>query len=112
MEIYLISAQLIISLSVFYVWTFRNHNVVKEFIQFNLSDLTRSLVGAIKIALSTILILGIWFPNLVFISSIIMGLFMIAAQLFHIKIKNPLTKHLPSFFLLILCAFTALGSFL
>jgi hypothetical protein len=41
-----------------------------------------------------------------------MGLFMIAAQLFHIKIKNPLTKHLPSFFLLILCAFTALGSFL
>lgn len=37
-------------------------------------------------------------------------LFMISAQYFHFKIKNPLIKHLPSLILLILCAVIALKS--
>jgi hypothetical protein len=39
-----------------------------------------------------------------------MGLFMLAAQYFHLKIKNPFIKHLPSLILLILCVFIALVS--
>jgi len=97
--------QIAISLSVAFVWTFRYDNVVKEFKQFGLSDLTRNLVGVSKIAASTILVVGIWYPQLVLGGAAAMGLFMVAAQFFHFKISNPFIKHLPSLILLILCAF-------
>ena len=103
-------AQMVLALSVAYVWIFRYDNVVKEFKQFGLNDLTRNFVGASKIALATLLVAGIWYPSLVQIPSVLMGLFMISAQYFHFKIKNPLIKHLPSLILLILCAVIALGS--
>jgi len=110
MENFLGVLQIVLGLSVFYVWTFRYDNVVKEFKQFELSDLTRNLVGASKIALATLLIAGIWYPSLVPIPSMIMGLFMIAAQYFHFKIKNPFIKHLPSLILLILSVIIAIVS--
>jgi len=103
-------AQMILALSVAYVWIFRYDNVVKEFRQFGLNDLTRNFVGASKIALATLLVVGIWYPSLVQIPSVLMGLFMISAQYFHFKIKNQLIKHLPSLILLILCAVIALKS--
>jgi hypothetical protein len=103
-------AQLVLALSVVYVWIFRYHNVVKEFIQFGLNDTTRNFVGVSKIALSTLIVAGIWYPALVQIPAVLMGLFMIAAQYFHFKIKNPFIKHLPSLILLILCAFIAIES--
>ena len=105
-------AQIILAFSVAYVWIFRYHNVLKEFKQFGLSDLTRNLVGATKISLATLLVVGIWYSSLVFIPSVLMGLFMIAAQYFHFKTRNPFIKHLPSLILLILCAFLTLQSIL
>ena len=102
--------QMTVAISVAYVWIFRFHNVIKEFKQFGLSDLTRNLIGAIKISLATLLVVGIWNSTLVIIPSILMGLLMIGAQYFHFKIKNPFIKHLPSLILLILCAFLALES--
>lgn len=104
--------QLTLAISVVYVWVFRFHNVVEEFKKFGLSDLTRNFVGAAKISLATLLVVGIWHPSLVFIPSILMGLFMIAAQCFHLKIKSRFIKHLPSLILLVLCAFLALESIL
>lgn len=103
-------AQIIVAISVLFVWTFRFHNVIKEFEQFGLSDLTRNLVGATKISLATLLVVGIWYPSLVLIPSILMGLLMISAQYFHFKISNPFIKHLPSLILLILCAVIAYSS--
>lgn len=110
MKIILSLAQIVLALSVAYVWIFRFDNVLKEFKQFGLSDLTRNFVGVSKIALATLLIAGIWYSSLTQIPSVLMGLFMIAAQYFHFKIKNPFIKHLPSLILLILCAVIALGS--
>lgn len=110
MEKYLSFVQMVVALSVAYVWIFRYDNVVKEFKQFGLSDLTRNFVGVSKIALATLLIVGIWYSSLVQIPAIIMGVFMLAAQYFHFKIKNPFIKHLPSLILLILCAIIAIGS--
>ncbi|MFT4612828.1 MAG: hypothetical protein ACI9O4_001109 [Chitinophagales bacterium] len=103
-------SQIIVTISVVYVWTFRFHNVVKEFEQFGLSDLTRNIVGATKISLATLLILGIWYSSLVLIPSILMGLLMLGAQYFHFKISNPFIKHLPSLILLALCTFIAYSS--
>lgn len=101
---------IIVAASVYYVWIFRYFNVIKEFNQFGLSDVTRNFVGASKISLAALFLVGIWYPNFIAIPSIFMGLFMIGAQYFHFKIKNPFIKHLPSLILLILCTFLATTS--
>ncbi|MDC1194252.1 MAG: DoxX family protein [Crocinitomicaceae bacterium] len=108
MEEFTILVQIALSISVFYVWIFRFHNVIIDFKNFELSDVTRSFVGASKIALSTLIFAGIWFPPLVFVPSILLGLFMVSAQYFHAKISNPFIKRLPSLILLALCVFLAL----
>ncbi|WP_426062895.1 DoxX family protein [Flavobacterium sp. DSP2-3-1] len=108
MNTYSIIAQLVIALSVGYVWIFRFDNIVKEFKQYGLSDLTRNIVGASKIVLATLLITGIWYPELVFIPALLMAFLMASAQFFHFKAKNPWSKHFPSLFLLALSLFVAL----
>jgi hypothetical protein len=105
MENYIIAAQIIISVSVGYVWIFRLDNINTEFKQYGLGNLIRNLVGATKIILATLLITGIWHPTLVLIPAVIMGLLMVAAQFFHFKVNNSFIKHLPSLFLLALCIF-------
>lgn len=107
---YITLSQIVVAVSVIYVWIFRFHNIITEFKQFGLNDLTRSFIGATKIALSTLLIVGVWFPELVLIPAFIMGLIMIAAQYFHFKVSNPFIKHLPSLLLLILCVLITLSS--
>jgi hypothetical protein len=104
---YSIIAQVIVALSIGYVWIFRFDNIVKEFKQYGLSDLTRNLVGAAKIALSTLLVAGIWYPDLVLIPALLIAFLMLAAQYFHFKVGNPWQKHMPSLLLLILCLFIA-----
>ena len=110
MKEFVILAQVVVAISVYFVWIFRFHNVLKEFEEFGLSDVVRNFVGASKISIAALLIVGVWQSSYVFISSILMGLFMIAAQYFHFKVKNPFIKHLPSLVLLILCACIALQS--
>ena len=100
-------AQLIVAISIVIVWVFRFDNIVKEFKQYGLSDLTRTMVGAAKIVLSTLLVAGIWYPDLVLIPALLIAFLMAAAQYFHFKVGNPWQKHVPSLFLLILCLFIA-----
>jgi hypothetical protein len=102
--------QLVVAGSVYFVWTFRFFNVVKEFNQFGLSDTTRSFVGAAKCSLAALLIVGIWHVELIAFSSAFMGFFMIGAQYFHFKANNQLIKRLPSLLLLLLCAFLLVTS--
>jgi len=107
----LIISQLIVAISVLFVWVFRFHNVEKEFKQFGLSITIRSAVGASKIALATLLLVGLCQPCYVFYSAILMGFFMLSAQYFHFKLNNPLQQRIPSFIFLSLCVFIALQSY-
>lgn len=100
-------AQAIVALSIVIVWVFRFDNIVKEFKQYGLSDLTRTIVGSTKIVLATLLVAGIWYPSLVLIPALIMAFLMISAQYFHFKVKNSFQKRLPSMLLLLLCLFIA-----
>tara|TARA_B100000497_G_C7555715_1_gene335561 strand:- start:440 stop:784 length:345 start_codon:yes stop_codon:yes gene_type:complete len=100
-------AQLVIALSIIIVWVFRYDNIVTEFQQYGLSDLVRNIVGASKITLATILALGVWYDVPVLIASLGMAFLMICAQGFHVKVKNPLKKYVPSAFLLLLSLFIA-----
>ena len=71
MENLSILAQLIVSISVIIVWVFRRDNISIEFKQYGLSNLLQNIVGAVKISLATILILGIWHEELLTISSLL-----------------------------------------
>lgn len=111
MENLLIILQLSVALSVAFVWIFRMHNVIREFQEFGLSEVTRSFVGFSKTALATLLVVGIWFPSVVLISAILMGLFMLGAQYFHFSVKNPFIRRLPSLILLVMCVAIAALSY-
>jgi len=100
-------AQIVIALSICFVWIVRYDNIVREFKQYGIPDLLRNLVGASKIALSTLLIAGIWYPKLVLIPALLMAFLMLCAQAAHVKVKNPLLKFVPSALLLILSLFVA-----
>ncbi len=102
-----IIAQILVALAILIIWVFRFYNVEKEFRSYGLSDLTRNMVGAAKIALSTLLIAGIWYQDLLFASSLAMASLMLAAQYFHFKAKHPWLYFVLSFILLVLCLFIA-----
>ncbi|MGM0392395.1 MAG: DoxX family protein [Bacteroidota bacterium] len=110
MENITVIAQLVVALSVAYVWIFRFENIVKEFKQYGLSNLTRTMVGAAKLVLATLLVVGIWYSELVLIPAILMGVLMVAAQYFHFKAGNPWKKRLPSLVLLLLSTYIALAA--
>lgn len=102
-----VAAQLVIALSVVVVWVFRFDNIVKEFKQYGLPDIVRTMVGAAKIALATLLVAGIWYPGLVLVPALLMAFLMLCAQLAHIKVRNPWHKYVPSLVLLLLSLFVA-----
>ncbi len=106
----IIGLQILVSLSVYYVWTFRMDNIIKEFNQFGLSTSVRNIVGTSKISLATLILVGIWFPSLVAYASLLMGFFMLSAQYFHFKNASPWVKRLPSLFFLMACLTIALAS--
>ena len=70
MEQIIILAQLTVSISVIVVWVFRRDNIDLEFQLYELSNLTKNIIGALKISLATMLILGIWYTELLLISSL------------------------------------------
>lgn len=107
MHTIVVLAQLVIALSVVVVWVFRFDNIVREFKQYGLSDLVRTMVGAAKIALATLLVAGIWYPGLVLVPALLMAFLMLCAQLAHIKVRNPWHKYVPSLVLLLLSLFVA-----
>jgi len=108
MDQIVIASQIIVAVSVIFVWVFRFENIVTEFKHYGLSDLIRSMVGATKISMATLLLAGVWFPSLVLYPAVIMAFLMICAQYFHFKVKNPWSKHVPSLVLLILSLVIAL----
>ncbi len=110
MENIIYALQLIVGISVCYVWIFRFHNVLIEFEKFELSDETRNFVGVSKVIISTLLVTGIWYQDLVLIPAILMALFMAAAQYFHFKIRDPFIKYVPSLIFLILSIVIALNA--
>lgn len=106
---YSVIAQIIVALGVGFVWVFRLDNIIKEFKEYGINDQTRTFVGASKIILATLLVVGIWYPTvwLVLIPALLMAFLMLSAQYFHFKAKNPFIKRVPSLLLLLLCLFIA-----
>ena len=111
MELISLLFQIVVAVSVLIVWVFRYHNVIAEFEQFGFSDVFRNFVGASKIAISTLLLTGICYADLTPYAAIGMAVFMLAAQLSHLRVKNPFLKRLPSLVFLLMSVFVALFHF-
>ena len=99
--------QLIVAVSVLYIWIFRYDNIVVEFKHYGYSDLVRNFVGASKISISALLIMGVWYSEVTIYTSLSMAFFMLCAQLSHLKVKNPFIKFIPSLIFLIMSLFVA-----
>ncbi len=102
--------QIVIAISIIFVWVFRWENIVKEFKHFNLSKSIRNTVGIIKVALSILLITSIWYPKNLSLIALSIALLMLCAQYNHWKVKNPPLKYIPSFSLFILSIFVVSSS--
>jgi tellurite resistance protein TehA-like permease len=96
-----------LAISVYYVWIFRYHNVLSEFSQFGYSDLFRNFVGAAKISLSALLIMGVFYDGVTLFAALGMAIFMLGAQVTHLRVKNPLKQRIPSLILLLISLFIA-----
>jgi hypothetical protein len=107
MFLYAQIAQVAIAISIVFVWIVRFDNVAGEFIEYGLPVMVRSLVGATKIALSTLLVAGLWYPSLVLVPALAMAGLMVCAQIAHFRVKHRPRKFLPSLALLILSLFVA-----
>lgn len=107
MHMLTIAAQVVIALSVYFVWVLHFQNVANEFHEYHLSDLTRNAVGALKMSLSALLLVGIWYPSLVLVPALIMAFLMAAAQFFHARVSHTWIRFAPSLVLLLLSLFVA-----
>ncbi len=110
--------QIVIALGIINVWLIRQgqptpwrpdgaRNMVEEFHQYGLPDWMRKLVGAAKLTLAALLIIGIWSPPLAKGASIAMALLMAGAIGAHLQVRDPLKKSLPAFCMLLLSLFVA-----
>ena len=107
MHVLAICAQVFIACSIALVWVVRFPNVVAEFHEYGLSDFMRTLVGAMKISLATLLIAGIWYPAMVKVPALLMACLMVCALAAHLKVHHAWRKYVPSAFLLVLSLFVA-----
>lgn len=102
MKVLIAAAQIVIAVSVYFVWVTRLPNVEREFREYGLSDLVRNAVGAAKMSAAAFLLAGLWYPGLVLPAAVVMAGFMACAQVFHFRVRHPVSKYLASFVLLLL----------
>ena len=105
--------QVVVSLGLLNVWlvrartptAFRGNSaqsLKEEFAAYGLPDWTFYAVGAAKIGAAILLIAGIWFPPVIRPAALVVSALMIGALGMHAKVKDPLTKSLPAFLVLLM----------
>jgi len=107
MHLLALCAQGIIACAIAFVWIVRLPQVSAEFHEYGLSDLVRTLVGAAKIVLATLLVVAIWYPALALIPALLMACLMVCAVVAHVKVHHAWRKSVPAGLLLVLSLFVA-----
>lgn len=113
--------QIVIGLGILNVWLLRFRketpfrggnakNMREEFAVYGLPSWVLNAVGFLKIALSILLILGVWVPKFTVPAAVGLGVLMLGAVLMHVKVRDPIGKALPALNLLVLCLIVAASS--
>jgi DoxX-like family len=95
-------AQVLIAASVLFVWIVRLENVEREFVEYGIPPLLRNAVGAAKISLATLLLAGLRYPDLTFISAMLMALLMLCALIAHWRVRHAWRRSVPALLLMLL----------
>lgn len=98
----MILLQALVAASIFFVWVVRYNNIIQELKQYGVPDWLRDLVGILKLTFALLLLLGIQRASLAVIGSFGIAGLMASAFAMHLRVKNPVSKMLPSLTLLLL----------
>ena len=115
METVVVALQIIIALVIFAVWIFRPslntnyragnaENIFEEFAVYGLPKWSVYAIGATKLTLAFMLVIGIWYDQLVQFAVMAMGILMAGAVICHLKTKDdPLSRAMPASLMLAMC---------
>lgn len=118
METITIALQIIIALGIFNVWILRfdkasswrggdAKNMKEEFKVYGLPSWFVGVVGFLKVLFALMLIVGLWLPSIVQPAAIGIAVLMLGAIIMHVKVKDPITKSLPAFSLMLISGIVA-----
>jgi len=85
-------------------------NMKEEFEVYGLPEWFMRVVGVMKIAFATLLIVGVWIPSVTLSAAAEIVALMTGAVVMHIKVKDPIRKALPALSLLGLSIFVAIAA--
>jgi hypothetical protein len=113
MSLLLIILRIIASLTIYNVWFIRSHRTTvyrggnartlkQEFTAYGLPVWMMYLVGTIKVAAATGLLLSIWYPVLMTYSAFILLLMMFGAISMHLKINDSFKQTMPALIMFII----------
>jgi hypothetical protein len=113
--IYLIIAlQIFVAFSVLNTWLLRYNQpskwragnagtILEEFEVFGLPDWSCYAIGTIKVLLSILLVMAVWYPELKQLAALGLAITLLGAVVLHIKAGDPFIKSLPAAFFFVLC---------
>ncbi len=119
MDYLLIALKLIVALGILNVWLLRSGKATafrgndartlrEEFAVYGLPFPVFCLIGILKVTFALALLASIWIPGVAQPAAIGMGTLMLGAFVMHLKVKDPLSKALPSLAVLAMCIAIAL----
>ena len=122
MEYVLIALQLIVGLSLINVWLIQPKKstpyrggdattITEEFQVYGLPAWSVYVIGAIKVLLGILLIVGIWYPMLRFPAAIGLAFLLAGSVTMHFKIGDPLIKSFPAALFMTMCLVIAYFSY-
>ena len=119
MDYLLIALKLIVALGILNTWLLRSGKATpyrgkdaktmrEEFAVYGLPFPFFCLIGILKVGLALALLASLWIPGVAPKAAIGMGVLMLGALVMHLKVKDPISKALPSLAVLAMCIAIAL----
>jgi hypothetical protein len=117
--ILLIALKAIVGLGILNVWLLRSSKATAyrggaartlsdEFATYGLPAWSFRVIGVLKVGLAAALLFSIWDQRATQPAAIGLGVLMLGAFVMHLKVKDPISKALPSLAVLAMCAAIAL----
>ncbi len=75
-------------------------NLKEEFAAYGLPEWLYYLVGFLKIGSAVALIFGLWNYQIALVGAFLVSILMLGALAMHFKVKDPIKKSVPAFFML------------
>ncbi|MDD9954304.1 MAG: DoxX family protein [Candidatus Woesearchaeota archaeon] len=112
--------QVLLALSIFNVWLLRFNKktqyragnaktMIEEFDKYGLPAKCVWYVGACKLLLAALLLVGIWYPTVTVPAAAGLAGFMVCAIVMHLKVKDPWQKSVPATLMLLLALLVVYG---